>query len=118
VIPSGYPAAAYPWAAYDPRASSRNAWGVASLITAIAGVTVMATLFWCSIVGIVFGHLGMKAARQGRATNRGMSLAGLIVGYVGLAISIVVWGGVLLLLLGMSAWEPYYWAAAGPVFLA
>lgn len=34
------------------------------------------------MVGIVLGHLGLRAVKQGVANNRGMALAGTIISYV------------------------------------
>ncbi|MDR1189346.1 MAG: DUF4190 domain-containing protein [Bifidobacteriaceae bacterium] len=103
--PYGPPAYAPYLAVTPPQATAKNGWGVASLILSIAGVTVIFSLFIGSILGIIFGHLGLHAVRQGTANNRGVTLAGLIVGYVGLGLSIIFWV-VIIGLLGMSSW--YY----------
>ncbi|MDN4480632.1 hypothetical protein [Demequina muriae] len=45
-----------------------------------------------SVVAIVLGHLGLTAAKRGRANYRSFSIAGLILGYVGLVVTAVgVW---------------------------
>lgn len=59
--------------------TSRNWMGVTSLITALLGL---------SLVAIVTGHLGLKAARRGQADNRSIARAGTIVGYLGLGLSL------------------------------
>ncbi|WP_084128300.1 DUF4190 domain-containing protein [Demequina sp. NBRC 110055] len=57
--------------------------GVAAFITGALAL---------SVVAIVLGHLGLVAARRGRATTRGFALAGTILGYVGLVATVVlVW---------------------------
>lgn len=47
-----------------------------------------------SVVAIILGHLGVVAAKRGRADNRSFSIAGLVLGYAGLIATAV---GVLLL---------------------
>lgn len=45
-----------------------------------------------SVVAIVLGHLGLTAAKRGSANHRSFSIAGLILGYVGLIVTAVgVW---------------------------
>ncbi len=41
------------------------------------------------ILAVIFGAVGMGRAKKGRATNRGVAIAGLITGLVGAAIGIV-----------------------------
>lgn len=41
------------------------------------------------ILGIIFSAIGISRARAGRATNKGLSIAGLVVSVVGLAICII-----------------------------
>lgn len=59
--------------------TSRNWMGITSLITALLGM---------SLVAIVTGHLGLKAAKRGQADNRSIARAGTIVGYIGLVLSL------------------------------
>lgn len=77
-----YPQAPYGYAGHD----SKNWMNLVSMITGIVscfGIT--------AVLAIIFGHLGQAAARRGEATNRGMGVAGLILGYLGLAFSIAFW---------------------------
>jgi hypothetical protein len=37
-------------------------------------------------VAVVFGHLGVRASNRGTAEYKGMGIAGLILGYVGLLV--------------------------------
>lgn len=60
--------------------------GNASLVTGILGFF---TAGLASIPAVVFGHMGRSAVKEGQASNAGMSLAGLICGYVSLAASLV-----------------------------
>ena len=63
-----------PWAA-DTRAigpdTSRNWMGIAALVLGVVGG---------SIPALIFGALGLRAAREGKATNRSLSAAGLVLG--------------------------------------
>lgn len=65
----------------DPDAQS---WlGIAAFVTGALAL---------SVVAIVLGHLGLTAARRGRATTRGFALAGTILGYVGLVLTaMLIW---------------------------
>lgn len=65
--PPGYPAQP------GSRPDARNVLGVLSMVAPFIGL---------SVVGIVFGHLGLRAVKQGFANNRGTALAGTIISYV------------------------------------
>ena len=67
-----------------------NGMGTTGLVTGIIG----ACLAWApvlgfilGILGVVFGSIGWYHANQGKATNKGMSIAGLILG----VFAIVFW---------------------------
>ncbi|MDE0573498.1 DUF4190 domain-containing protein [Demequina sp. B12] len=80
--PYGAPqyAAQPPQQPYKNPATAKNWMGITSLVTSILGI---------SLAGIIFGHLGRSAVRKGEADNPGMSLAGLIIGYIGMVLSII-----------------------------
>ncbi|MEU3184875.1 DUF4190 domain-containing protein [Streptomyces sp. NPDC006923] len=87
------------WPVYPvPVPQARNAMGVTALVLGIVGVllSLVIILFWMSwlpsLLAVVFGFIGLSHARKGLATNRAMSLAGVILGAVGLLIA--VGGGV------------------------
>ncbi len=46
----------------------------------------IASLIGAGVVGIVLGHLGLRAVRRREATNRGLALAGTVVGYASVVI--------------------------------
>lgn len=87
-VPQGYAAphgyAAVPTYGADPTAA-KNWMNIVALIASIStpftGVG--------AILGIVFGHLGLGAVKRGEANNRGMGLAGLIIGYVLVALGVL-----------------------------
>lgn len=64
---------------------STNAMALGSLISSIAGWTVVPFIGW--IVGVVLGHIARNQLRQSNEQGAGLALAGLITGYVGLALS-------------------------------
>jgi hypothetical protein len=46
----------------------------------------IASFVGAGLVGIVLGHFGLRAARRGEATNRGIALAGTVLGYASVVI--------------------------------
>ncbi|MDO5065445.1 MAG: hypothetical protein Q4E00_10745 [Actinomyces bowdenii] len=100
----GHYAGAYPPGAH-PRPDEMNWAGTASLVLALTS-PLISLLPFISLVGpiilvvsAVLGLIGMSAARNGRATNRGMGLAGLIIS-VGLIVLGVL---VIITLVGLAA---------------
>jgi len=63
---------------YKNPAEAKNWMNITSLALSLSGLLFGVT----AIAGIVFGHLGLAAAKRGEANNRSLGLAGLIVGYV------------------------------------
>ncbi len=97
--PEQYPSAAGPLG-YGPgpgyagqQQQPRNGLGVAALVLGIASIPLGVFFFPVGIVlgvlAIIFGAVGMTRAKRGRATNRGVALAGLITGVIGTALGIV-----------------------------
>lgn len=74
-----YPSAppAYGYAA--PAAAKTNTLAIVALVGS----------FFVSLVGIICGHIALKQISQTGEGGRGMALAGLIIGYVGLAFGII-----------------------------
>jgi len=85
--PVAGPAAAQPsqWPGYQPPPAvpQTNSMSVAALITGI---------MFIPVVPIVLGHLSKKEidASQGRQTGRGMAIAGLVLGWIGAAMYILL----------------------------
>jgi hypothetical protein len=78
-------------AAVGPR---RNGFGTASLVLGILGI-ILSILFApvgivLDILAIVFAALGIRRARRGEATNRGIAIGGLVTGIIGLIIGIII----------------------------
>ena len=62
-----------------------------------------------SIVGIVFGNKGMKAANEGTGSGKGMGIAGLVTGIIGLVFSVFyTYWWVVLFLFANSAFNAFF----------
>ena len=78
-----YGPSAYWGGVYDPRRYEDNALGGWALGLGIASVFFNCYLgALCGIPAIVVGVKGMRAADEGRATNKGMSIAGVAMGSI------------------------------------
>ena len=64
-----------------------NGLGIAALVAGLLGATCLG--LFAGIPAIIFGVLGRKAADEGRANNRGMSTAGIVLGAISIAWSVV-----------------------------
>ena len=66
--------------------------GVASLVLGIlailGGLFVVGGLF--GILAVIFGFIGRAKAKRGEATNGGMALAGIITGFIGIALAALI----------------------------
>ncbi|MFJ3584108.1 DUF4190 domain-containing protein [Streptomyces sp. NPDC090127] len=73
----------------------RNGLGVTALVLGLVGLLfgVFPFTFWLGailgVLALIFGIIGHGRARKGEATNKGMALAGLVLGSVALVVSIV-----------------------------
>lgn len=63
--------------------------GTAALVLSILGI-VGCIPFIGSILGIIFGRIGMKNAAEGRATNGGAAKAGFIIGIIALVLWVII----------------------------
>ncbi len=53
------------------------------------GIVSIIGAFFFPLLGVIFGHMGMKANREGQASNEGLTKAGLVLSYVFLAIGLL-----------------------------
>lgn len=91
----GYPGGGYAVPGMPPgQAGASNTQGLLAMIFGIASIPLGVC---CGILGmglgvaaVVLGNIGLSKARQGAATNRGMALAGMICGAVGLALWLII----------------------------
>ena len=100
--PGPWPPGAPPPAAYAPgqiayglpQPTSTNGMAIASLVLGILW------LYWIgSILALIFGYIAKRQIdeSQGRQTGRGMAIAGIVLGWIGVGV------GVLLAVLGVLA---------------
>jgi hypothetical protein len=85
--PPGFP----PPPAYPVKAKT-NGLALASMILGIVGITVGLCLIFfpvMPILAVVFGHLGLSQTRSTGAPGRGYAIAGLVTGYIGIALAIL-----------------------------
>ena len=83
--PPGFPPA------YPVKAKA-NGLALASMILGIVGITVGLCLIFfpvMPILAVVFGHLGLSQTRTTGAPGRGYAIAGLVTGYIGIALAIL-----------------------------
>ncbi|HEU0182561.1 DUF4190 domain-containing protein [Agromyces sp. NPDC004153] len=89
----GQPAPAYGQPApgygqpYGQPAKKTNVLAIVSLIASIAGFVIAWGIG--SIVGIICGHISLSQIKKTGEEGRGLAVAGLIVGYIGLALAIL-----------------------------
>ena len=89
--PAAQPAPAYgaPGAtpAYDqPTGGKTNTLAIVSLVASLIGL-VSGIGF---IVGIICGHISLSQIKKTGEQGRGLAIAGLIIGYVGIVLSIII----------------------------
>jgi len=93
--PAQWPAP--PWS--GPQPSRTNGFAIASLVCACAQVVVWPLAFALAVAAIVTGHVARHQIRQTGEGGSGIALAGLIAGYVGLVLYILLAIGIVLFLL-------------------
>ncbi|MGN6034828.1 DUF4190 domain-containing protein [Brevibacterium casei] len=73
--------------------TSKNIWGILALIGGIVGV-VLSFVFGIGLIfgiaAVIFGFIGLSAIKKGLASNKGVTITGLILGFVSILISIIV----------------------------
>ena len=65
-----------------------NVLAIVALVAGIAGLTVVP--FLASIVAVVTGHMARKEVRRTGEQGDGLALAGLITGYIGIGLGLLV----------------------------
>ena len=80
-----------------PMRRARNGFGIAALILGLLALLLSWTIIGGIVLGLlalIFGVLGRARVKRGEATNGGLSVAGIVLGIIGLliAIGIVVFG--------------------------
>ena len=97
--PGGYPPpppAAYPGYPPPPTAP-KNGLGIAALVVAIIALISVFGGVVLGVVAVILGFLGWNRAKRGEATNGGMAVAGIVLGFLSIIEAVVliafaVWG--------------------------
>ena len=74
---------------YGP-STEKNALGGWALGLGIASLACCGSLL-IGVPAIVLGILGIQAANEGRASNKGMAIAGLIMGVLSIVATVIAW---------------------------
>ena len=56
----------------------------------VLGIVSLVSAFFISIVAIITGHIALSQIKKTGEQGRGLAIAGLIIGYVGLVVGIIV----------------------------
>ena len=88
---------------FGPRPDEKNSLGIWSLSLGL--VSFFCCGFITGIPAIIVGYLGIQAANEGRATNKGMSIGGIALGVLSIVLLIVFYATGLNVRL-MSGFEP------------
>jgi hypothetical protein len=91
------------WPASEPRAARTNPLAVAALICGI--IQFAGLIFPVAFVAIILGHMARRDIRQTGEDGSGMARAGLILGYVGVALIVVFFLLVLVAWAYVRLWE-------------
>ncbi|MCB2411392.1 DUF4190 domain-containing protein [Demequina sp. TTPB684] len=73
--------------------------GITSLVLSLA--TFVTGVSW--IAGIVLGHMGLAAVKRGEASNRSFALAGVVIGWVFAALTLLAIAGFFLFLFAVRS---------------
>lgn len=73
---------------YAPPAPPTNTMALVSLVSSIAGLTLIP--FIGSIVGVITGHMARKQLATSNEQGAGMATAGLVIGYIGVGLVVLI----------------------------
>jgi len=94
--PGSYPPppqqAQYGGYAPPPPSSPQNGLGIAALVTAIIALLTVIGGVVLGVVAVILGFLGWGKAKRGEATNGGVAVAGIVLGFLSIVEAIAVIG--------------------------
>lgn len=97
-----YPGQPYPGQPYPPAyAYPKNQLGVWSLVLGIVGI-VVGCVFLTGIPAVILGNNAKRAVAAGEANNLGMAQAGIVLGWISIALGVVAVGFVVLYVVGVA----------------
>jgi hypothetical protein len=92
--PGSYPpppqASPYGGYAPPPPSAPQNGLGIASLVTAIIALLSVVGGIGLGVVAVILGFMGWGKAKRGQATNGGVAVAGIVLGFLSIIEAIVV----------------------------
>ena len=77
----------------DPAKPPQNGKGIAALVLGILGLILslcFSPFLILSVLAVIFGALGIRDANAGIATNKGLSIAGLVMGVLAIVVVVVM----------------------------
>lgn len=81
---------------------------IASFVTSLATLFLTAGFF--SFIGSILGHVSLsKLKKAGSSQNRGLAVAGIIIGWVSTALAWIILIGFIILVLGLAASADSSW---------
>lgn len=85
------------YAAPPPRTAPKNGLGIASLVIAIISLLSVFGGVVLGFVAVILGFMGWGRAKRGEATNGGVAIAGIVLGFLSIieavaVIGLMVWG--------------------------
>ena len=82
-----------PYGGYAPPPSApQNGLGIASLVTAIIALLSIVGGVVLGVVAVILGFMGRSKAKRGEATNGGVAVAGIVLGFLSIVEAIAVIG--------------------------
>ena len=87
-----------PYGGYAPPPSApQNGLGIASLVTAIIALLTVVGGVVLGVVAVILGFMGWGKAKRGLATNGGVAVAGIVLGFLSIieavaVIGLFIWG--------------------------
>ena len=82
-----------PYGGYAPPPTApQNGLGIASLVTAIIALLSVVGGIVLGVVAVILGFLGWGKAKRGQATNGGIAVAGIVLGFLSIIEAVVVIG--------------------------
>ncbi|MEI5584023.1 MULTISPECIES: DUF4190 domain-containing protein [unclassified Agromyces] len=90
-VPPPPPPAAPSYGTAPAYGSGTPAYGApASQKTNVLAIVSLVSSFFISLVGIITGHIALSQIKKTGEQGRGLAIAGLIIGYVGLVVGIIL----------------------------
>ncbi len=82
-----YTTPAYPGYYAGPMPQSTNGMAIASLVCSISGFVIFPVIG--AVLGVIFGHIALKQIKVSQEQGHGMAVAGLVMGYIQIALSVL-----------------------------